>query len=141
MNNKSLSILLLLSLLLSSCTALIESGLRDSLIGTWEVFEMVNETTGVTTNIHDDPILIMFENKFCNGVTFNSDDSFETFYSDGTNALEPNSGTWLYEFGDITLTFEDESSWFGGFAISEDVLTLPDTIAGQPRTFMLSKVE
>lgn len=102
---------------------------------------MTNETTGAVVNIHDDPILIMFENKFCNGVTFNEDDTFETFYRDGSFTPEPNSGTWLYEFGDITLTFSDESTWSANFGLSESTLTLPDTIAGQPRSFMLNKVE
>ena len=129
-------------LLLTQCTAIVEGGLRSNLIGSWEAYQLVDVETGDEINVNDGGfIFFLFEDRFCNSFTLSDDGNMDTYYFDGSATSDDDDGEWLYEFGDITFIFNDGDTLVRSFSGDAEVMTLPDTIAGEAKTISFRKVE
>lgn len=139
---KKALLLLVVVISLYQCTALVEGGIRQSLIGTWEVSEVLDVESGDISYVADgDLVFIMFENRFCNSFTLFDNGDLDTYYADGSFTSNDDDGTWEYEFLDLTLRFNDGDTLVRSVSVSEEILTLPDTIAGSAKSFTFLKVE
>ncbi len=129
-------------LLLTQCTAIVEGGLRSSLIGSWEAYRVVDVESGDEVLVDDGGLIFfIFEDRFCNSFTLSDDGDLDTYYFDGSATSNDDDGEWEYEFLNITFRFNDGDSLVRSFDVSEDVLTLPDTIAGEAKSISFRKVE
>jgi len=137
-----ISFCIIVVLLLTQCTAIVEGGLRSSLIGSWEAYQVIDLETGEETLTDEgDFIFFIFEDRFCNSFTLEDDGSMDTYYFDGSSSSDASDGEWEYEFGDITFIFNDGDTLVRGFSQNEDVLVLPDTIAGKAKSISFLKVQ
>ena len=137
-----ISFFILAVMLLTQCTALVEGGLRSSLVGSWEAYQVIDLETGEETLTEEGGfIFFIFENRFCNSFTLEDDGNLDTYYFDGSSTSDSDDGEWVYEFGDITFKFNDGDSIVRSFSLSEDVLVLPDTIAGKAKSISFLKVQ
>ncbi len=138
MKRALLSITVLLSL--ASCTDIVEGSIRSSLVGEWEAYLVEDVNTGEIDNKDDgDLILVLFEDSFCDAIQLSDDGSFRTFYHNST-VLDDENGLWEYAFLDLTLSFNDGNTLVRNVSINEDELTLPDTIAGNPKVVTFRRI-
>ncbi len=136
---KLITLSLFLGLFLPSCTSIVEGSLRSSLVGTWEAIQVVDDATGnIVDKEEGDVIFTLFEDISCNAITLEDDGNFNTFY-DGINNSTIENGTWEYAFLDLTLNFDNGKSLVRTISINGDILTLPDTIGGIPKSVVFQR--
>ena len=139
---KKLLFLPLIVLVLSQCTDLVEGTIRQSLIGTWEVAEVMDIESGdISYTADGDLILFLFEDRMCNSFSLSDDGSLDSFYADGSSSSDDNDGTWGYEFLDLRFNFNDGDTLIRSFSVDSETLIMPDTIAGKAKSYVFIKTE
>jgi len=125
----SMSTLVVLMLLFSSCSALVDGTFRQNFIGCWDSISYVTISTDQEVSL---PIFgfDMLEHE---GDSFEAsvDGTFNMFYQQDPEFITA-SGTFETDFGDVTFTFDDGSIIERSILLAaETELTLSDTLNGQ----------
>jgi hypothetical protein len=128
------SLILIFVLGICSCAGLIESVARGNIAGLWNATTIVDDKTGVVSNINISSVNTILGNKRGDGIVFNDDGTFSVFRQVlGNNSIV--SGNYDIDVVTLSLTFTNEKTIKRRLVeVGETKLIMADTILGVPKT-------
>ncbi len=122
----------------SGCSTIVDSAISESLEGDWETFEIIDVSTNDT--LRSSSFIFTLGGKGCDAFRLFDDKSFNVYYQNGNTVFSTTTGTWNSDFNDLTLDFDNGYSITRTVSISDDIMTMPDTISGRAKIVRFEKV-